>query len=138
MQAREIILRDERAKVQLIERMRFMHQEINELQEQLKQQNKQQDTIIEENQQIQNQVAENSIVVEEYNLSQGTLSKSDGLRKNSLDESELVHFSVLPENYENGDIILLDNINGSSSREYQLTLNRPSSVTNKTRTTISG
>ena len=138
MQAREIILRDERAKVQLIERMRFMHQEINELQEQLKQQNEQQDTIIEENQQIQNQVAENSIVVEEYNLSQGTLSKSDGLRKNSLDESELVHFSVLPENYENGDIILLENINGSSSREYQLTLNRPSSVTNKTRTTISG
>ena len=61
---------------------------------------------------------ENSIVVEEYNLSQGTLSKSDELRKNSLDESELVHFSVLPENYENGDIILLDNNNGSSSREY--------------------
>jgi len=84
------------------------------------------------------EVAENSLVVEEYNLSHGTLSKSDKVRKNSLNESELVHFSVLPENYENGDIILLDNINASSSREYQTTLNRPSSVTNKTRTTLSG
>lgn len=55
-----------------------------------------------------------------------------------MDESELVHFSVLPENYENGEIILLDNNNGSSSREYQLTLNRASSVTNNTRTTMSG
>ena len=87
---------------------------------------------------MMDEVAENSVVVEEYSLSQGTLSKSDELRKKSLDESELVHFSVLPENYENGDIIVLDNNNGSSSREYQLTINRASSVTNKTRTTISG
>ena len=87
---------------------------------------------------MMDEVAENSVVVEEYSLSQGTLSKSDELRKKSLDESELVHFSVLPDNYENGDIIVLDNNNGSSSREYQLTINRASSVTNKTRTTISG
>ena len=87
---------------------------------------------------MMDEVAENSVVVEEYSLSQGTLSKSDELRKNSLDESELVHFSVLPDNYENEDIIVLDNNNGSSSREYQLTINRASSVTNKTRTTISG
>ena len=87
---------------------------------------------------MMDEVAENSVVVEEYSLSQGTLSKSDELRKKSLDESELVHFSVLPDNYENGDIVVLDNNNGSSSREYQLTINRASSVTNKTRTTISG
>jgi hypothetical protein len=87
---------------------------------------------------MMDEVAENSVVVEEYSLSQGTLSKSDELRKKSLDESELVHFSVLPDNYENEDIIVLDNNNGSSSREYQLTINRASSVTNKTRTTISG
>ena len=87
---------------------------------------------------MMDEVAENSVVVEEYSLSQGTLSKSDELRKKSLDESELVHFSVLPDNYENEDIIVLENNNGSSSREYQLTINRASSVTNKTRTTISG
>ena len=87
---------------------------------------------------MMDEVAENSVVVEEYSLSQGTLSKSDELRKKSLDESELVHFSVLPDNYENEDIIVLDNNNGSSSREYQLTINHASSVTNKTRTTISG
>ena len=87
---------------------------------------------------MMDEVAENSVVVEEYSLSQVTLSKSDELRKKSLDESELVHFSVLPDNYENEDIIVIENNNGSSSREYQLTINRASSVTNKTRTTISG
>lgn len=58
------------------------------------------------------------MVVEEYTLSQESLSRSQDRRKKSLDESELIHFSVLPENYENGDIIMIDNNNGSSSREY--------------------